>query len=183
MGETDFTEVQDDIDEVIDAFLSGRKAPDAFKRLTTWLNAFEGDEPFDYDRVIRVLSIGSAQERLAEVEDSEIAAALGLEDNAVPSKAHKLRYFEGFLLDHLYEDADLSLSFLPVTISSSSGKTAVLFQNVRGYSFSEVTVEWYGPKVSFEEFDESLRPEDWIYDVDVFRDYSRRKKYRMLGIE
>ena len=102
----------------------------------------------------------------SDVTDDAIRRGLELEDDEEVTPDHRTR----FLSDHdymsgLWEDADVSVSFNPITCLATDGTPVIIASGRSGYSFSGVSTSWYGPFDSAESCRRSLVDRGWImYD-------------------
>ena len=174
-------DVQRDIDLVLKRYRQRKRDEEALARLTSWLDDYANDRGlFDFSQTIIAVPPATLRAEYAQLDDDEITDHLRLAPGVEVTTTQRLHYFESLRLPAVFEDGDLSSGFTPLVITGTDGSSAVIVQNIRGYSFSGITTDWHGPLESFDGFREELVSSGWILDPKDFSVLPHKEKLRLL---
>ena len=175
--------LQADIDRVVAAMNRKRNAPAAFARVTAWFTEARSDAIQEGNESVPGIRLANIAGQLrSDYEDDTIRESLDLAVGERVTPDDRLRYVEEHVLPTWFDDADLSSCFAPVQIVASDGTSAVLVVDVKGYSFSGVSMTWDGPYPSFEAFVASLPGCGWVTSVEDFAAMASSAKRQWLRI-
>lgn len=172
--------VQADIDTLVTAAYGKTEAPDARTRIIEWLSG-AGSSLIDQAEVApdsEMLSREALRYAFADI-DQQVREWNDLDDDAVISDNRRLAHFEEYILPDLFDEADSSSVFVPVTLTSRTGESVVLVAELRGYSFSGVMRDWEGPHTMDTEPSRAPADPGW-FDREGWKRLSRRRKLAML---
>lgn len=174
-------DVQSAVDALVSAFRAGKHDERAYTRLTSWLDEYGDDLIFDgYEATVHAISPDKMRSAFDSIADEDVTAALGHDSGTDVTDAQRVAYLEEHCFPGLFEDGDDSSSFTPFRAIATDGSAAVLVNDTRGYSFSGITSEWFGPYATFEEFLEVLEAEGWAMDSGGFQALPLPGKLRIL---
>ena len=172
--------VQADIDVLVTAAYGKTEAPDARARIIEWLSS-EGSSLIDQAEVApdsEMLSREALRYAFANI-DRQVREWNDLDDDAVISDNRRLAHFEEHILPDLFDEADSSSVFVPVTLTSHTGESVVMVAELRGYSFSGVMRDWEGPHTTDSEPSHAPADPGWVNRAGWKR-LSRLRKLAML---
>jgi hypothetical protein len=97
---------------------------------------------------------------------------------ARPTIESRVEYFEQVVLPAILDDADHASAFAALSLRTRAGETLVLASDVRGYSFSGITIDWSGPYQRFEDLKQLLEREGWVTDLVTFGSFGQLRSLR-----
>ena len=176
------SDMETDIDLVVESFRAGALADDALCRVK---DRMEEESVYDYASQTGALSgmwlspETVAAEYLA-IDEDELRQACELAEWEPVTEEHRMQFLEGWRLPPLEEDADVAHLLMSVLLTASSGDSVVLVVDVRGYSFSGVSTNWSGVLETEGEYLEQIKKEGWVKGADGFAELSLERKVEIV---
>ncbi len=173
---------QVDVDALIASVRARRVDADALQRVTEWLTATDAAQEWSGDG--EVLGLWLSPNRIAAayaaIDDHELREALELGARQRVTRAQRIEYLEQYVLPTLCDDADETQLFVPVQLRATDGDELTMVAGIQGYSFTEITTEWWGPVESAAAFREQLERWGWGEGVEGFEKLAVGRKVELV---
>ncbi len=175
----DEPDIQPEIDKAVLAWCRGKVDKKSLRVITDFLEEFGGVSEGEGEEAGIFISPAVAVAIFDGLDLTEVAAELGLEEGARPTKEEIDEYL-AYKMERAAEDSDDSCAFSSHLITSTDGAELILVATVNGYSFSGVSTTWYGPYDAVDEFVAALTASHWLESSQSPREIpsAARKKIR-----